>query len=143
MMISTRGRYALRVLAELAAHRSNDYVTLREIAERQDISEKYLESIVKLLVKADMLDGQRGKGGGYRLAREAEQITVLEVLHAAEGPLAPVACLEAGSKPCPRAAECRTLPLWKGLDELVSAYLSRYTIRDIAQPNPEGFVYVI
>ena len=143
MMISTRGRYALRVLADLAERGSDDYVTLKEIAERQDISEKYLESIAKLLVKAGMLDGMRGKGGGYRLGRDADQITVLEVLHAAEGPLAPVACLEAGSKACPRAAECRTLPLWKGLDELVSGYLSRYTICDIAQPSPDGFVYVI
>jgi len=143
MMISTRGRYALRVLVDLAERQSDDYVTLKEIAERQEISEKYLESIVKLLVKAGMLDGLRGKGGGYRLGRDAAEITVLEVLHAAEGPLAPVACLEEGSKACPRAGECRTLPLWKGLDELVSDYLGNYTIRDIAQPNPDGFVYVI
>ena len=143
MMISTRGRYALRVLADLAEHPSDSYITLKEIAERQEISEKYLESIVKLLVKAGLLDGLRGKGGGYRLGRDPGEITVLEVLRAAEGPLAPVACLEEGSKTCPRAGQCRTLPLWQGLDELVNNYLSRYTIRDIASPNPDGLVYMI
>lgn len=143
MMISTRGRYALRVLADLAEHPSDSYVTLREIAERQEISEKYLESIVKMLVKAGMLDGLRGKGGGYRLGRDPGEITVLEVLRATEGPLAPVACLEEGSTACPRAGQCRTLPLWQGLDELVNNYLSGYTVRDIARPNPDGFVYVI
>ena len=143
MMISTRGRYALRVLADLAEHPSDSYVTLREISERQEISEKYLESIMKMLVRAGMLDGLRGKGGGYRLGRDPGEITVLDVLRATEGPLAPVACLEEGSKACPRAGQCRTLPLWQGLDELVNNYLSGYTIRDIARPNPDGFVYMI
>jgi len=143
MMISTRGRYALRVLVDLAERQSDAYITLREIAERQGISEKYLESIVKLLVREGLLDGLRGKGGGYRLGRDPGEITVLEVLRAAEGALAPVACLEEGSKACPRAAQCRTLPLWKGLDEVVSHYLSGYTIRDIARPDPDGFVYMI
>ena len=143
MMISTRGRYALRVLADLAEHPSDSYVTLREIADRQEISEKYLESIMKMLVRAGMLDGLRGKGGGYRLGRDPGEITVLDVLRATEGPLAPVACLEEGSKVCPRAGQCRTLPLWQGLDELVNNYLSGYTIRDIARPNPDGFVYMI
>ena len=143
MMISTRGRYALRVLADLAEHPSDSYVTLREIAERQEISEKYLESIMKMRVRAGMLDGLRGKGGGYRLGRDPGEITVLDVLRATEGPLAPVACLEEGSKACPRAGQCRTLPLWQGLDELVNNYLSGYTIRDIARPNPDGFVYMI
>ena len=143
MMISTRGRYALRVLADLAEHPSDSYVTLREIAERQEISEKYLESIMKMLVRAGMLDGLRGKGGGYRLGRDPGEITVLDVLRATEGPLAPVACLEEGSKACSRAGQCRTLPLWQGLDELVNNYLSGYTIRDIARPNPDGFVYMI
>ena len=143
MMISTRGRYALRVLVDLTEQHSDAYVTLKEIAERQGISEKYLESIVKLLVKEGLLDGLRGKGGGYRLGRDASEITVLEVLRAAEGPLAPVACLEENSKVCPRAGECRTLPLWKGLDELVNQYLGSYTVQDIARPNPDGFVYMI
>ena len=143
MMISTRGRYALRVLVDLAEQQSDGYVTLKEIAERQGISEKYLESIVKLLVREGMLDGLRGKGGGYRLGRDPGDINVLDVLRAAEGPLAPVACLEVGSKTCPRAAECRTLPLWKGLDEVVSQYLSGFTIQDIARTDPDGYMYMI
>ena len=143
MIISTRGRYALRILIDLAEHQTDGYTTLKQIAERQRLSEKYLESIVKELVRAKFVEGLRGKGGGYRLSRPAAEINVRDVLHRMEGTLAPVACLEEGSKTCPRAAACRTLPLWKGLDELVSRYLSGYTIQDIAQPDPEGFVYMI
>ena len=110
MMISTRGRYALRILVDLAEHRPEAYVTLRELAERQEISEKYLESIVKELVRAGILEGLRGKGGGYRLGREPEQIPVLEVLERMEGTLAPVACLGPEGKPCSRApaGRCRS-----------------------------------
>ena len=132
MMVSTRGRYALRVLIDLAERESGDYVTLREIAERQEISEKYLESIVRDLVAAGFLDGLRGKGGGYRLGKRAEEMTAFEILRATEGALVPVACLEEGCKPCPRAENCRTLPMWKGLDKVVSDYLSGFTIRDLA-----------
>ena len=142
MMVSTRGRYALRVLVDLAEQDGDRYVTLREIAERQEISEKYLESIVKELVKAGILEGLRGKGGGYRLGRSAEELNVLEVLQVMEGTLAPVACLEAGAKPCARAANCRTLPLWKGLNEVVREYLGGFTIRDLAKQSG-GFDYVI
>ena len=132
MLISTRGRYALRVLVDLTEQGGARYVTLREIAERQGISEKYLESIVKALVRAGYLDGLRGKGGGYRLARGAEEMNVFEVLRVMEGDLVPVACLEDGHRPCERSASCRTLPLWKGLDEVVRGYLSGFTIRDLA-----------
>ncbi len=135
MMISTRGRYALRVLIELAEQDSERYITLRELAERQEISEKYLESIVKSLVQAGVLDGQRGKGGGYRLAKSAEDINVLDVLQVTEGPLAPVACMEETGKPCVRAELCRTLPLWKGLDEVVQNYLRGFTIRRLIAEN--------
>ena len=131
-MISTRGRYALRVLVDLAERDNEGYTTLREIAERQEISEKYLESIVKELVRCGYLDGLRGKGGGYRLKRKAEDIQVLDVLRLMEGTLVPVACLEEGCKPCARAGNCRTLPMWKGLDKVVSDYLSGFTIRDLA-----------
>ena len=103
MMISTRGRYALRVLVDLAEHNSESYITLREIADRQEISEKYLESIVKDLVAAGFLEGLRGKGGGYRLGKRAEDMNVFEVLCATEGTLVPVACLEEGCAPCARA----------------------------------------
>ena len=131
MMISTRGRYALRILADLAENENGGTVTLREAADRQEISEKYLESIVKDLVRGRLVEGTRGKGGGYRLARPAEEIGVLEVLSLTEGTLAPVACLAEGSEPCPRAANCRTLPLWEGLDKAVRDYLGGWTLRDL------------
>lgn len=142
-MISTRGRYALRVLVDLAECRRTDYVTLKEIADRQEISEKYLESIVKELVRAGILEGLRGKGGGYRLNKQPEQIRVLDVLRLMEGSLAPVACLEEGGRACSRAADCRTLPLWKGLSEVVSEYLGRYTIQDLLPQDPDSYNYVI
>ena len=138
MMISTRGRYALRILVDLAENRRESYVTLREIAGRQEISEKYLESIVKDLVRDGILDGLRGKGGGYRLGREPEQIRVLDVLRLTEGTLAPVACLEEGAEPCSRAPGCRTLPLWQGLDRVVTDYLSGFTVRDLMQTDVNG-----
>lgn len=133
MMISTRGRYALRVLVDLAEHGEEGCVTLREIAERQNISEKYLESIVKELVRGGILTGLRGKGGGYRLGRAPEEIGVPDVLELTEGTLAPVACLQKGSRPCPRTDGCRTLPLWAGLSQVVTSYLSGYTIRNLMQ----------
>lgn len=143
MMVSTRGRYALRVLVDLAEQDSNRYITLREIAERQEISEKYLESIAKELVKAGFLDGLRGKGGGYRLGQSPEEIGVLDVLKLTEGSLAPVVCLEEGANPCPRASNCRTLPLWEGLNRVVREYLRHYTVRELVQQNAAGFDYVI
>ena len=143
MMISTRGRYALRILVELAEHRSDAYITLRELAERQEISEKYLESIVKLLVRAGILEGLRGKGGGYRLGRRPEEIGVLDVLRLTEGTLAPVACLEEGGRPCARAPHCRTLPLWKGLNDVVTAYLGGFTVRDLMGGAEDGNDYII
>ena len=132
MMISTRGRYALRVLVFLAEQNADRYITLNEIADKQEISEKYLESIVKMLVKGGFLEGQRGKGGGYRLIRGAEDMNVYDILQTMEESVVPVACLEKGSKPCSRAADCRTLPMWKGLNEVVKNYLSGFTIHDLA-----------
>jgi len=143
MMISTRGRYALRILIDLAENRSERYVTLREVAQRQEISEKYLESIAKELVRAGYLEGLRGKGGGYRLAMEPERIRVLELLSSMEGPLAPVACLEPGARPCSRAAQCRTLPLWQGLDAVVREYLGRFTLEDLLRQENEDYDYII
>ena len=123
MMISTRGRYALRVLVDMAEHQSTGFVPLKEIAQRQEISEKYLESIVKDLVKGGILEGLRGKGGGYRLRRAPDSCTVYEILALMEGTLAPVACLEEDSAACPRMANCRTLPMWQGLDRVIEDYL--------------------
>lgn len=142
MLISTKGRYALRVLADMAEHQTEGYMTLREVARRQDISEKYLEAIVKDLVRNNILSGVRGKGGGYRLCRTPEQINVGEVLRIMEGTLAPVACLEAGAAPCARASECRTLGFWRGLDEAIRSYTEQYTIADLMRKE-DGNDYII
>ncbi len=143
MMISTKGRYALRVLIDMAEHQSDGYVPLKEIADRQEISEKYLESIVKTLVRDGVLTGLRGKGGGYRLNISPAQCTVGRILRITEGTLAPVACLEEHSPPCERAAGCRTLPMWQGLDTLIRQYLDGYTIADLMRPDEPGNDYVI
>ena len=131
MIISTKGRYALRFLVDLAEHQAEGYVPLRDVAQRQGISEKYLEILVKELVKGGELDAMRGKGGGYRLNRPPEAYGVRAILERMEGPLAPVACLEPGQADCPRKADCRTLPLWQGLDQVISDYLAQYTLADL------------
>ena len=109
MLISTKGRYALRVMIDLAEHQADGFIPLKVIADRQEISEKYLESIIKLLVKAKLLNGLRGKGGGYQLTKAPEQYTVGSILRMTEDSIAPVSCLEPDAAACPRAAECRTL----------------------------------
>ncbi len=138
MMISTRGRYALRVMTDLAEHPDAGYIPLRQIAQRQDISEKYLESILKALVHGGLLEGVRGKGGGYRLTRPAEQVTVGNILRLTEDSLAPVACLDVGAAPCPRAAACRTLPMWKRLDTLINNFFDGVTLADLIAPAVGG-----
>ena len=135
MLISTKRRYALRVMADLAEHQSENFIPLKEIAQRQEISEKYLESIMKLLVRARMLSGMRGKGGGYRLTRAPEEYTVADILELTEETLAPVACLSEDAEPCPRASDCRTLDMWKGLDKLVRDYFAGITLADLAAKN--------
>lgn len=135
-MISTRGRYALRVMIDIAEHDSDRYIPLAEIAERQDISEKYLESILVLLTRGNMLYGLRGKGGGYKLTRKPSEYTVGAVLRLTEGTLSPVACLREGAEPCTKSADCKTLPLWKGLNKAIVDYLDSVTLADlIAQPT--------
>ena len=143
MLISTKGRYALRVMIDLVEHQSEGYVPLKEIAERQEISEKYLESIIKILVKAKLLDGLRGKGGGYKLTKAPEQYTAGAILRLTEESLAPVACLEDGAAPCTRAAECRTLPMWQGLDKVINEYLDSILLSDLVLPDSAGDNYVI
>ncbi|MEA4992629.1 HTH-type transcriptional regulator IscR [bioreactor metagenome] len=138
MLISTKGRYALRVMIDLAEHRTEGYVPLKEVAERQDISEKYLESIIKLLVKGKLLTGLRGKGGGYRLTKSPEEYSVGAVLRLTEESLAPVACLEGESVSCPRMAECRTLPMWRGLDKVIRDYLDNITVADLTASDTGG-----
>lgn len=143
MLISTKGRYALRVMVDLAEHQAEGHIPLKEIAQRQEISEKYLESIIKLLVKARLLSGVRGKGGGYRLTRPPERYTVYHILQLTEDSLAPVACLEHNAVPCPRADGCRTLRLWQGLDQVIREYLSGVTVADLVRQGADGDNYVI
>ena len=136
MLISTKGRYALRVMIDLAEHQSAGLIPLKVIAQRQEISEKYLEIVVKELVKGGLLAAMRGKGGGYRLNRPPEDYRVKEVLELMEGPLAPVACLEPGQEACPRQKACRTLSLWQGLDRVISDYLAQFTLADLYNKKP-------
>ena len=140
MLISTKGRYALRFLADVAEHQGEGCVPLRDVAARQEISEKYLEIVVKELVRGGLLTAQRGKGGGYRLSRPPEAYAVKDILERMEGPLAPVACLGPGHPDCPRKGACRTLPLWRGLDQVISDYLARFTLADLVRreeaPSP-------
>ena len=143
MMISTKGRYALRVMIDIAEHQHDGYIPLKEIAARQEISEKYLEAIVKSLVKERYLQGLRGKSGGYRLTRSPEEYTVGSILRLTEGSLATVACLEEGAPACPRMAECRTYPLWYKLDGMISEYLDSVTLADLMQYPDAGNEYVI
>ena len=137
MIVSTKGRYALRVMIDLAEHRSEKYVPLKEVAARQEISEKYLENILKVLVQNGFLEGLRGKGGGYRLTREPDQYTVGEILTLTEGSLAPVSCLAQG------AASCPPYDMWKGLDDLIEDYFGKITLADLAAPDEAGNDYVI
>ena len=143
MLISTKGRYALRVMIDLAEHQGEGFIPLKAIAQRQGISEKYLESIMKLLVKAKLLNGLRGKGGGYQLTKAPEQYTAGSILRMTEESMAPVSCLESDAEACPRAAECRTLPLWKGLDKVINDYLDNFTLADLMHSDPDGYDYVI
>ena len=139
MKISTRGRYALRVMIDLAEHEPGVYIPLRDIADRQNISEKYLESIIVSLSKAGYVRALRGKGGGYALAWAPENYTVGSILKITEGSLAPVACLEDEINQCSHAKSCRTLPLWEGLEQVINDYLEQHTLADLmAQEQAAG-----
>lgn len=143
MIVSTKGRYALRVMIDLAEHQAERYVPLKEVAARQDISEKYLENILKVLVQNGFLEGLRGKGGGYRLTRSPDQYTVAEILLLTEGSLAPVSCLTPGAPACERMVNCRTYTMWKGLNDLIADYFGKITLADLAAPEQAGNDYVI
>lgn len=131
MMISTRGRYALRALIDLAEHFNDSYIPMKEIAERQGISLKYLERFVPALSKSGFIEGVHGKGGGYRLTRKPEEYTVGEILRVVEGDLAPVACLECGAAPCERVEQCRTISMWKKLQGMIDDFFDGITLRDL------------
>ena len=143
MIVSTKGRYALRVMIDLAEHSSEGYIPLKEIAERQEISEKYLENIIKVLVKERFLTGLRGKGGGYKLTRDPSSYTVGSILRLTETSLAPVSCLESDAAYCSRSAECRTLPMWRKLDTLVNDFFNGITIADLMIHPQPGNDYII
>ena len=130
MMISTRGRYALRVMLDLARDDTGTYVPLDVIARREGMSEKYLESIIVGLSRAGLVKALRGKGGGYQLTRSPEEYPIGEILRLTEKSLAPVSCLEAGMD-CPQAADCPTFPLWQGLDKVIDDYLMAHTLQDL------------
>ena len=132
-MISTKGRYALRVMIDLAEHDKGQPVPLKDIAERQGISKKYLEIIVKELVDGKLVRGASGKGGGYVLLRKPEAYSVGEIVERMEGTLAPVACLQKDAEACPRYAECVTLPLWQELETLIRNYLQGITLEDVME----------
>lgn len=130
-MISTRGRYALRVMIDLAKNQENGYIPMKSVADRQGISLKYLEQILPVLTKNGLVTAAHGKGGGYRLTREPSDYPIGEILRLTEGTLAPVACLAEDSAPCENAEGCSTVKLWKGLNEVVTEYLDGKSLADL------------
>ena len=129
MLISSMGRYAVLILLDLAEHRGG-FVPVRQIAERQELSQKYLERILRTLTEQGLVEGTHGKGGGYRLTRAPQEYTIDEILRLTEGSLAPVSCI-CPDVPCPRADRCKTLPMWHQLDKLISDFLSGITLADL------------
>ncbi len=132
MKITSRGRYALKVMIDIAEQQSDDYIKLNDIAMRHNISEKYLESIIASLTKNGILIGVRGKGGGYKLSKKPEEYTVGSILKITEGSLTPVSCLDCKPNTCENEESCKTLPLWQGLDKVIDEYLESVTIADLA-----------
>jgi Rrf2 family protein len=139
-MISSKGRYALRVMIDLAEHDNGHPLLLIDIAQRQELSEKYLEGIMAVLSRHGFVSAQRGRGGGYRLTRTPENYTVGSILRLIEGTLAPVSCLEQGTVSCSRASECRTLPLWTKLDQVINDYLDSVTLADLMAQDGGDYV---
>ena len=145
MKISTKGRYALRMMTDLAEHQGEGFVALKDIAARQGISKKYLEQIIPILNRSDFLQANRGSQGGYRLAKAPKDYTVKDVLELTEGSLAPVACLDTTPVGCERSETCVTLPLWKGLAEVIENYLDSVTLQDLLERQTEMYsnTYII
>ena len=142
-MISTKGRYALRVMIDLAEHNDGSYVPLKDIAERQEISKKYLEIIVKDMVSGGLITGVSGKGGGYKLCREIDDYTVGEIIELMEGTLAPVACLAQGAEKCPRQELCKTLPLWSEFYNMVHDFFYKKKLSDLLPGTSDYVNFVI
>lgn len=143
MKISTRGRYAIRVMIDLAEHNTGEYIPLADIAKRQEISEKYLEAIVASLVKTGCLKALRGKKGGYRLAKDPKDYNMKTILEITEGNFAPVSCLEGEVNECPRYGQCKTIKMWEGFKKVVSDYFEGITLEDLIRENAGGDDYVI
>lgn len=140
MKISTKGRYALRMLIDLAEHEGDGFIALKDIAERQNISKKYLEQIVPILSRSGILRTNRGSQGGYALAKEPEHVTVGEILRLTEGSLSPVVCLDGDPAQCLRSADCPTLPVWQGLNRVINEYLDGITLRSILDSQRERYI---
>ena len=128
MVISSKGRYALRVMVYLAVNHSDDYIPLKEISQKEDLSQKYLETITRMLSKAHLIEAASGHGGGYRLTRNPSEYSISEILNLTEGSLAPVACLKDE-----RSSACYTLPIWEGLAKLINDYFDNMTLEDVAK----------
>lgn len=139
MKISTKGRYALRMLLDLAEHESGGYIALKDIAERQNISKKYLEQIIPIFNKSDILKTTRGSQGGYMLAKSPDKYTVGEILRLTEGSLSPVDCVDQDTIDCERSGECATLPVWQGLARVINEYLDGITLQDILDKQREKY----
>lgn len=131
MLISSKGRYALRIMLELAEHYGDDFIPMKDMAQRQGISKGYIAQIMPILSKNGLVDSIHGKGGGYRLTRPPQECTVGEILHLTEESLAPVACLQCDAAPCERAAHCKTLPVWRKMEAITNAYIDSLTLQDI------------
>ena len=141
MKISTKGRYALRMLLDLAEHQEDGFVSLKDIAARQEISKKYLEQIVAMLNRPDFLRTNRGYQGCYRLAKPASEYTVGDILRITEGGLTPVTCLENDAVHCDKADSCATLPIWQGLSRVINEYLDSITLQDILDEQRAKYSY--
>ena len=138
MKISTKGRYSLRMLIDLAEHKNSGFISLKDISERQGISKKYLEQLVTLLNRPDILRTNRGNKGGYMLAKDPSQYTIGQILRITEGGLSPVSCLEDTPNLCKRAGFCKTLPVWQGLENVINSYLDGITLADIIEAGKNG-----
>ena len=131
MLISTRGRYALRVLLDLAENQDKGYIAMKKVAERQELSLKYIERIMPVLSKNHYVEGVQGKGGGYRLVKNPKEYRIGDILRLTEGTLAPVACLECNSKTCQREKTCKTLPMWREFYQIINDYFDNITLADL------------
>ena len=135
MMISTKGRYALRVMIDLAEHCNGEYIPMKDVVKRQQVSQKYVERIMTMLSKANFVEAVHGKGGGYRLNRSPDEYIVGDILRLTEGSLAPVACLDCDAEECERADQCRTLPMWRELNNRITDFFDGITIADLMKKD--------